>query len=311
MHETALSLGITSTPLGDKDTLIMSKAGVEWFTRGSRTSVQSSVGKTIADQKHLTKLALERYAIPTAKSVLVRDTTDLTQLSGLTYPLVMKPLDGRHGQGVVVGIHDSNQAEAAYRSVQNTSVLFEETLQGVEYRIICVDFMFVAAAFRKPAFVTGDGKHSIQDLVAEKNNHPWRGEGHTSNLTKIVVDELVENNLREQGLTINSVPSNGQEITLRKTANLSTGGEAWNVTPEVSQVNRALFETIARACDLRIIGIDMMCQSLQTPIVDQQRAGVIEVNASPGLRMHHYPIKGDPINVAKLILDMTLHHLTT
>jgi cyanophycin synthetase len=289
----------------------MKQGRIEWFTRGSRTSIQSSVGKTIADQKNLTKLALQRHHIPTAKSVLVKNTEDIDQLDQLTYPVVMKPLDGRHGQGVYVGLNDKSQALAAYQKCQNSNVLFEETLAGTEYRIICVDYTFVAAAFRKPAFVVGDGQQTIEQLVAEKNKHPWRGEGHTSNLTKILIDDIVQENLAFQHLSPTSVPAAGQEIVLRKTANLSTGGEAWNVTNEVSQANRELFEKIARACDLRIIGIDVMCQSLQTPIVDQSQAGIIEVNASPGLRMHHYPVKGDPINVAKLILSMTLHHLSS
>jgi cyanophycin synthetase len=53
----------------------------------------------------------------------------------------------------------------------------------------------------------------------------------------------------------------------------------------------------------------MMCDSLETPIVDQPQAGVIEVNASPGLRMHHFPLQGQPRNVAGKILDMVQEKL--
>ncbi len=308
MVETAEAMGITCTTLGDKDTVLMEKNGKQWYTRGSRTSLQSSVGKSIADKKNLTKNVLAHFGLPTAKAVTVKTPADLSQLSELHFPVVMKPVDERHGTGVVVGITSLAEAEQVYREQDFSSVLFEEMLQGTEYRIVCVDFKFLAAAFRKPAHVTGDGQHSIQELVDEKNKHPWRGKGHQFNLTLIDIDSLVMTNLTEQGYSLDSIPAMGVEVRLRKTANLSTGGEAWDVTDEVSAENRELFEKIARVCDLNVVGIDIMCSSLSTPIVDQPHAGVIEVNASPGLRMHHYPIQGQARNVAQAILEMVVHN---
>ena len=116
----------------------------------------------------------------------------------------------------------------------------------------------------------------------------------------------MKENLHELSFTLETVLPEGSEVALRKTANLSTGGEAWDVTDSVSPENQALFEKIARACDLNTIGIDMMCQSLETPIIDQPHAGVIEVNASPGLRMHHFPMQGTPRNVAQSILKKVM-----
>lgn len=295
--------GIVCTDFGDRQTILMSSGEKSWYTRGSRTSVQSSVGKSIADNKSLTKKILTHHNLPTAKSVEVHSIEDLNLLSQLKFPLVMKPKTGKHGSGVVVGINSQSEIETAF-SQAKTAVLFEEMLKGVEYRIVCINFRFVAAAFRKPAFVTGDGKKNIQELVVEKNLHPYRGSGHSSPLSNIIIDEAVISYLEEQGLQQTTVLEQGEEAFLRKTANLSTGGEAWDVTDTVSQENRELFEKIARACDLNTIGIDMMCESLTTPISQQASAGVIEVNASPGLRMHHFPLKGKPINVAALILDM-------
>jgi len=110
--------------------------------------------------------------------------------------------------------------------------------------------------------------------------------------------------LKEQAYGLDSIPAEGIEVYLRKTANLSSGGEAWDVTDEVCQENRNLFEKIAKVCDLNTLGIDMMCQTLKSPIEFQENAGVIEINGSPGLRMHHYPLQGKPRNIAAIILDM-------
>jgi cyanophycin synthetase len=304
MYAEAQSRGIECTTFGDKETILMNKNGQQWYVRGSRTSLHSSIGKTIADNKGLTKKILNYFKLPTAKGVVVKQPfAELSEVEGLQFPVVVKPLDARHGQGVRVGVRDVAEVSTIL-SKESGSWIVEEMLNGVEYRILCIDFKFVAAAFRKPAFVVGDGSSTISQLIAKKNEHPWRGEGHENNLSLIVVDELVEAYVQEQGLTLESVPTRDQEVMLRKTANLSTGGEAWNVSDQVCEENKRMFEAIAKACDINVAGIDIMCESLQTPLTEQPLAGVIEVNASPGLRMHHFPLQGEPVNAAGLILDM-------
>ncbi len=302
MREEAIKRGITCTTFGDSETILMEKDGHSWYVRGSRTSLQSSVGRTIADQKPLTKKIFKHFGLPTANGLVI-DSYDKADLAkSLLFPLVAKPLASSHGQGVIVGISSIPELQDYLKD--HSPALVEESLTGTEYRILCVDYKFVAAAFRKPAFVVGDGTQSISELIAVKNQHPWRGEGHQNNLSLIKVDEIVMAYLGDQGLSLESIPAIGQEVPLRKTANLSTGGEAWDVSDSICAENISLFEKIARACDLNTLGIDIMCQSLSMPISTQERAGVIEVNASPGLRMHHYPLQGTPRNVAGIILDM-------
>jgi cyanophycin synthetase len=305
IFEEAQKLGITCTTFDDNETILMEYHGKTWYTRGSRSSLQSSVGKTIADNKPITKSVLLHFGLPTAQGIVVGSATDLTNLAKLKFPVVMKPIDERHGKDVHVDIKNLASATKLFTNY-GKKVLFEEMLQGTEYRIVCINYRFIAAAFRKPAFVVGDGTLTITELVAEKNKHPWRGSGHENNLSLITIDSVVAEYLTEQNLTPDSILEVGREVFLRKTANLSTGGEAWDVTDTVCTENRELFEKIAKACDLNTVGIDIMCGSLETPITAQENAGVIEVNASPGLRMHHFPMQGTPKNIAKIILNMIM-----
>lgn len=305
MYEEAIKRGIRCELLGDTQTILMEINGRRWYTRGSRTSFQSSVGKTIADIKSLTKKVLAFHGLTHQKYVLLRGDEDWEKVKLLTFPVVLKPIRGAHGKDVFVGIKNSEELRQAWRQVGG-GVLVEEMFEGREYRVVCVDYKFVAAAYRKPAEVRGDGQHTIEELIEEKNRHPWRKMGHEGNLTKIEVDKVVKTYLEEQGLSLGEVPEKGRQVLLRKTANLSTGGEAVDVTDEVSQTNRRWFEQIARACDLNVVGLDIMCRSLKEEIVSQTKAGIIEVNASPGLRMHHFPMEGKPINVAGKIIDLAL-----
>lgn len=299
--------GIACDPFDGTQVIQMTYQGKQWYTAGSRSSFQSAIGQTIADNKGLSKVFIRQAGAPTAQSVMVEKEADLPKITTLKFPLVLKPLRGAHGEGVVIGLPDFTAAEAAFRA-QAGAVLFEELLAGIEYRIVCVDFEFVAAAFRKPAEVVGDGVLTIQQLIQQKNQHPWRQDGHKGQLTKISIDDTVTQNLAAQQLTLESIPALGQTVPLRRTANLSTGGEAWDVTDQVCPENRALFAAIARSCDLNVIGIDCMCQNLSTPITSQPQAGIIEINKSPGLRMHHFPLQGQSINLAGKIIDVILKY---
>jgi len=291
----------------DKYTLQMKKNNVSWYVRGSRTSLQSSIGKSIADKKDLTKLFLQRNNIPTANYITYFDKTSFEAVKNLTFPIVMKPTIGNHGDNVYVGIRNYEEALAVFPKIKvdkECPGIAEELLQGKEYRILCIDYVFVAAAFRRPAFVIGDGSHTIAQLIEEKNSHPWRGNDHESPLTKIKVDEITINLLERQNLNLDSILESGLELEIKRTANLSQGGEAENITNQVCTENRELFETIAKICDLNTIGIDVMCSDISSPLKNQKKAGIIEVNVSPGLRMHHFPTIGEPLNVAGKILDM-------
>jgi cyanophycin synthetase len=309
--EAAQQRGVTCTFFDHKNLVLMTKGSHSWYTCGSRVSLQSSVGKTIADQKYLTKKILQFNKLPTAPGMVISKAEELVQLESLRFPLVMKPIDSRHGKGVVVGIKDLSQAKTEFSVQEEGRILFEETLSGTEYRVVCVNFKFIAAAFRKPAHVVGDGHSSIEQLIQQKNAHPWRGKGHQNNLSVIEIDDVVHANLLEQNLKISDIPPADKEVVLRKTANLSTGGEAWDVTDQVSAENKAIFEQIARVCDLNVVGIDIMCEDITRPITQQLRAGVIEVNASPGLRMHHFPMQGKPRDVAGIIIDFVLNTLSS
>ena len=62
-------------------------------------------------------------------------------------------------------------------------------------------------------------------------------------------------------------------------------------------------ERTARLIGLDIIGIDLLAETLAKPL-EQQSAGVVEVNAGPGFRMHLSPTHGQGRDVGKHVVDM-------
>jgi len=311
MAAEAVALGLRVTHVADAADgqgllLLEGEGGLpRFYASGSMLSMQSAIGREIARDKALTKAVLSRAGLPVAPGVVLRHADDLGRLVDLEPPWVLKPLDGTHGQDVVVGVATREEAAAVW-AAQRRPLLCEALLRGREYRVVCVGTQMVAAALRKPAFVEGDGRSSVAELVAEKNREPHRQPGHHGNRTCIEVDAEVLAELACRQLDPSSVVPAGEEVVLRRRANLSQGGEAYDVTDEVCPDNRALFARVAEAVDLEVVGIDVMGETLATPLAGQSAAGIIDVNARPGLRMHHAPSGGQPRNVARAILKLAL-----
>ncbi len=88
---------------------------------------------------------------------------------------------------------------------------------------------------------------------------------------------------------------------LRESANLSTGGSARDVTDDVHSSIRKICERTARLIGLDICGIDLVLPDIAQPF---SKGGIVEVNAAPGIRMHHHPTEGQPRDVGGAIIDM-------
>lgn len=269
-------------------------------------STTGNMAVDIACNKCITKKLLQQNHIPVPEGGHLSQEEALQQvIDEIGYPVVIKPMDGNQGKGATTNVRNYQQAIRAFRLAKEFAeeVICEKHISGYDYRILLIDYRFVAAACRTPACVTGDGKHTIRELVHITNKDPKRSNGHCNVLTQIIIDQGSIDLIAQQGYDLNSIPPYGQTVLLKTTANLSTGGTATDVTDEVHASNIALFERIARLVGLNICGIDVMAPSLSEPIT-QNGGAVLEVNAAPGFRMHVAPTKGKPRDVGKAVIDM-------
>jgi cyanophycin synthetase len=274
------------------------------FIQAATSDLTSAVAVELASDKDLTKMVLEQAAVAVPRGLVVETEDEaLAAFRQLGAPVVVKPLDGRQGHGVSLNLSDADEVREAFRIARDfsASVLVEELLVGRNYRVLVIDGEVVAASERLPCHVVGDGSRSIAELIEVANLDPLRGEGHEKPLTKIVVDEIVLAHLRKQGRTLKDVPGAGEVVTLRDGINLSTGGVARDVTDEVHPTVRDLCVRAARAVGLDICGVDLVVPDICEPF---DRGGVIELNASPGLRMHHHPSEGSPRDAGRKIVEM-------
>ena len=274
--------------------------------RATIASTTSSIAVDIACDKEETKNLLEAAEIPVPRGRIVYSDEGLKEaLERISYPIVTKPVDGNHGKGATTNINNWEDALRGLEAAKKYSrgVIVEKFITGQDHRVLVINYKFVAAAIRKPASVIGDGISNIQALIDKTNEDPRRGYGHEKTLTQIKVDDFTLDMLAKANLTLESILPNGEELHLKPTANLSTGGTATDVTDMVHPDNIFMCERIARIIGLDICGIDIMAENLTEPVKDNGGA-ILEVNAAPGFRMHIDPAQGIPRNVAEPVIDM-------
>lgn len=259
----------------------------------------------IADDKAATKAILSAVGLPVPRGEVVTTAEEaIAAARRIGGPVVTKPCDGNHGRGITVGLttEDGIRWGFAQAAAQCPDVVVEQVLPGDDHRILVIGGEVVAVARRIPAQVTGDGRSTITTLVDQTNRDPRRGVGHENVLTRITIDDCVLNHLQKQGLTPDSIPAKGQTVTLRPTANLSTGGTAADMTDVIHPDNALIARRAALAVGLDVAGVDFLTPDISRP-VSETGGGIVEVNAGPGFRMHLRPSEGQPRNVAAPVID--------
>jgi len=272
------------------------------------TSNTSKIGYELSRNKQICNSLLREMGVPTPQQIAVFDWPHASDAARqLGYPLVVKPSHGGKGMGVTPNIRTEEELKSALMRAQEANrggVLLEKFIAGSEYRLLVVKDKLLAAARRDPASVTGDGHSTINALVDTTNQDERRGAGFEKLLNRIVLDEETDRILMTQGLSRDSIPPLGQTVTLRQTANISTGGIGVDVTDLVHPDVVELAELTARVLDLDIAGIDYISPDISRPWKEVGGA-VIEANACPGLRPH-WSADGGRRDVVGPILDALL-----
>lgn len=272
---------------------------------GPETSKTPLIGTEIVQEKDITKDFLyERgFSVPRGE-VVTSEKEAIKVADDIGYPVVIKPVKGNHGEGVFVDVKNPDELSEAFSLAKeyDSYLLVERYLVGNDYRALIVNNEVVALSKKIPAHVKGDGSSTVKELVKLTNQDPKRGDDHENILTKIKLNEEALLNLEHQGLTPDYIPGEDEIVWLTKTSNISTGGTAEDKTPELHPSLKSKLERASRMLDMDLMGIDFIADRIDKP-VEEINWGIIEANASPGLRMHLYPSAGEAQPVGEKIID--------
>ena len=260
----------------------------------------------LASDKEETNKILAGLGLPVPQQELVQSETQAVRAARrIGFPVVTKPYNGNHGRGISIRLTTDAEVAQGFLAARehSRSVIVETFLEGDDHRLLVVNGELVAATRRTPGHVVGDGEHDIAALVEIVNQDPRRGVGHEKVLTRLELDAQAHKMLERAGMTAASVPTRGQMVYLRSTANLSTGGTATDVTDVIHPDNREMAERAVRAIGLDVGGVDFLSKNI-TESYRSIGGGICEVNAAPGFRMHVAPSEGSARDVAAPVIDM-------
>jgi D-alanine-D-alanine ligase-like ATP-grasp enzyme len=216
------------------------------------------------------------------------------------FPVIVKPNSGSQGMNVTL-VHTKEEFFRAMRAIfaRDRVALVERQVRGTDYRVVVLDGKVISAYERIPLHVMGDGRRTILQLL----KHKQRQFVAASRDTRLKLDDpRIVQKLRRQGLTMRSIPAKGVQIFLLDNANLSTGGEAMDVTRRMHPAFKRLAVRLTRDMGLRLCGVDLIVQGsvTETP----ERYWVLEVNAAPGLDHHAATGRAQEKIVEKLYLKV-------
>ncbi|QSB04811.1 acylphosphatase [Natronoglycomyces albus] len=309
LEREALRYGMNSARFPNGTFIASDENGNQLNFKWGRSPIASGVSLSICTYKEATRRLLERVDVPVPRGrVFAAGEFEkaLDYADRIGYPVVCKPVAGLRGIGVIANIGSREELVRAFELYSKSQLgdddfVIEQHVAGEDYRIVVIGGEVVAAVVREAAAVTGDGIHTVIDL-AEYKNRLRKLNPHLRS-RPIVFSDAMKFQLEQQGLTFGSIPDKGQVVTLANSANLSQGGDSFEVAHEL---HPSIVETAIKAVDavpgLGFCGLDMLIEDHKKPI-SQQQATVIELNAHAAIGSAQYPMWGVPTPVAKLFFE--------
>ena len=260
--------------------------------RESLSELTSAVAMSLCDDKAATRRAVARAGVRVPEAIEFDTRENLEAFLAHHGSVAVKPARGEQGRGVSVGLETVEEAMSAVERARAhcDRVLVEQCVTGEDLRLVVIGYKLVAAAIRRPARVIGDGASTIRTLIERQSR---RRAAATGGESRIPLDAETERCVAKAGFGMDDVLPSGQEINVRKAANLHTGGTIHDVTAEVhpSLVDAAV--RAARALDVPVTGIDFIVRSPRQP-----GYWFIEANERPGLANH------EPQPTAERFIDL-------
>jgi len=262
------------------------------------------------DDKAEVKKRFEKAGFPVPRGGSAATEAEALQIfETLQKPVITKPQEGSGGRHTSVHIMNEQELRQGYRNAKMIApkVVVEEEMTGPVFRATLIDGRLVAVLQRDPPQVTGDGRSTLRELVAEENFNPLR---RGPVFADIQIDSAAaKRELARQRLTPESVPAKGQKVQFHFKVNWGVGGTSHDVTDETHPDNQKLFEDVGAYLGEDIVGLDFIITDISKSWRQEKRCGIIECNSLPLIGNHHFPYKGPVRNVAAAVWEMVFPEL--
>lgn len=270
----------------------LSLGGRTIVCRESLSELTNAVAMSRCDDKVVTHRLLAKAGLRVPAQTIFVDLEQAEHFLTEHSAVVVKPARGEQGVGISVDIKDSKSLREAIDEARKfcDTVLLEEYISGDDLRIIVIDYQVVAAATRKPPRIIGTGQDSIRKLIEKQSR---RREAATGGESHIPIDKETERCVSEAGYELDDILPYSEYITVRKTANLHTGGTIHDVTAKLHPTIRKAAVDAAKVIGIPVTGLDLI-----VPNIEGSEYVIIEANERPGLANH------EPQPTAERFIDL-------
>jgi len=208
--------------------------------------------------------------------------------------VVIKPNNMSLGRGVHVNITE-NEFENNWNLTKEIMIkhgrkkqriIVQNFFKGFEARATVIEGKLNSIVARVPAYVRGNGRDSIKELIDEKNTIRRK----CAHLRKKLIkpDSSMKSFLKYYDYSLETIPDNNEYVLLISVSNTSLGGEMVDITRLVSQeIKDIAINALAALPDMVSGGVDIMMDSFE-----DKNPAVIEINAFPLLQSTIYPTYG-------------------
>ena len=232
--------------------------------------------------KHWTAQVIRSAGLPSPEHCLVSNEDEARDAADkLGWPLVVKPTNRDRGEGVTVGIKDTDGLVEGFgkASALSKDVLVEREVPGICYRLLIANGEYLYALRRGPRSVVGDGQLSIAELIQQGQKNAMKKPTWTRG-RMVHLDSLALDALSLQGLTAETIPESGQLVAIRRFESTEWGGNIEDATDLVHPDNIDIALRAARLFGLSTAGIDIITTDISIPW-HESRAIINEVNFCP------------------------------
>lgn len=268
--------------------------------------VMEKESRKIVNSKAITKEYLEDAEVPVPKGKMISMKENIQDAfayaSTIDYPVVAKPLNAKNATGVFINLQNDSELQNALVTLKDelgyTEIMVEQYVRGKDTRVYVIENKVIAAFERRPANVIGDGISTISDLIIKKNE--IRQSNPHLKRFMIEVNNMLLNYISEQGLSLESIPPENVRVFLNDSTLHPDGCETVDVTHELSDTIKSIAVNAVQSIPgMKISGVDIM--------IDHERneGFVLELNASPNISGHIFPMEGQSRDVPKAFID---HH---
>jgi cyanophycin synthetase len=258
------------------------------------------------DNKGIMKIKFKKEGIPVADGGTAWNKNQALKIfNRIKKPVITKPNLGSRSRHTTIHLNTKEDLILGFKKANKLSpfVIVEEELSGYLFRGTLVGEKLTGVIQRDPPKVTGDGVHTVQELLIEENK---RGERSGPLYHQITTDKDTELELKRQNIGMSDIPKEEQTITFSQKTSRGCGGTTTEVTEITHPDNIKMLEHIGSFLKDPLVGVDFIIKDITKSWKEQENCGIIECNSLPFIDLHHYPLFGKPNNVASKLWDLVL-----